>query len=130
MYQEISNNIRVSVLPVFIDERSDPVNNHYFWAYRVEIENLGQQKVQLINRYWKITDGIGQQEEVHGPGVVGEQPVLVPGEVYQYTSGCPLSTPSGFMQGHYEMADHKGERFIAKIPIFSLDLPGQDQVVN
>ena len=130
MYRETTNDITVSVLPVYIDERSDPSRNLYFWAYQVTIENHGKQSVQLINRYWHITDANGMIEEVAGEGVVGEQPVIPPGEQFEYTSGCPLKTPSGIMVGHYEMQISKGSMTRIAIPAFSLDLPDAAPVFN
>lgn len=130
MYRKTTHDIEVSVLPVYIDERSDPERNLYFWAYRVQIENHGKQTVQLINRYWHITDAFGAVEEVSGEGVVGEQPVISPGETYDYTSGCPLSTPSGIMVGHYEMRTGDGDMVKIAIPAFSLDLPDAEPVIN
>ena len=123
MYQQRTDNIVVSVTPVFLDDQSAPAESRYVWAYTISIENLGNETVQLIDRYWKITDERGQVQEVAGPGVVGEQPVIAPGDSYTYTSGCPLTTPSGFMQGHYGMKNGEGERFKAVIPAFSLDIP-------
>ncbi|MCB1386963.1 MAG: Co2+/Mg2+ efflux protein ApaG [Nitratireductor sp.] len=130
MYRETTRKISVSVLPVYIDERSDPERNLYFWAYRVLIENGGEEPVQLVNRYWHITDETGSIEEVSGDGVVGEQPVIKPGEAYEYTSGCPLSTPSGIMVGHYGMRSASGADFTIAIPAFSLDLPDAKHVFN
>ena len=130
MYREMTEGIEVTVLPVYIDERSDPGEHRYFWAYQVQIENKGADTIQLINRFWTITDGNGAVEEVYGPGVVGEQPVLSPGERFEYTSGCPLTTPSGIMVGHYEMQRGDGELLLIKIPAFSLDLPDADPSVN
>jgi len=130
MYRQSTDQITVSVLPVFIDERSDPERNLYFWAYRVSIENGGKRAVQLISRYWQITDAHGQVEEVAGEGVVGEQPVIGPGDSYEYTSGCPLSTPSGIMVGHYEMRTDGGDILKIAIPAFSLDMPDADPVYN
>ena len=123
MYRAETRQIRVSVMPVYIDERSAPAENRYFWAYQVTIENNGGNTVQLLSRYWHIVDANGAVEEVRGPGVVGEQPVLGPGDSYEYTSGCPLTTPSGFMSGTYTMTDELGERFDVAIPAFALDLP-------
>lgn len=130
MYEAITQQICVNVLPVYIDERSDPTAGQFFWAYRVVIENQSENTVQLISRYWKITDGHGNIEEVRGEGVVGEQPVLTPGERFEYTSGCPLSTPSGIMVGHYVMAEQGGGEFCADIPAFSLDLPDVQHTFN
>ena len=123
MYHADTKDIRVTVMPVYIDERSDPEENRYFWAYRVVIENNGPTTVQLLSRYWQITDASGRMEEVRGPGVVGEQPRLAPGEEFEYTSGTPLGTPTGFMEGAYQMVTEQGERFDAAVPAFSLDSP-------
>jgi ApaG protein len=130
MYNRTTKNIRVSVMPVYIDERSDPARNLYFWAYRVQIQNDSDDSVQLINRYWHITNALGKIEEVNGEGVVGEQPILNPGDSFEYTSGCPLDTPSGIMVGHYEMKSKSGEIFKIAIPAFSLDLPDASPVYN
>ncbi|MBM3503834.1 MAG: Co2+/Mg2+ efflux protein ApaG [Alphaproteobacteria bacterium] len=130
MYNETTKDITVTVKPMFLDDQSEPDQNHYVWAYKVRIENGGGQTVQLINRYWRITDAFGQVKEVRGPGVVGEQPVLAPGESFEYTSGTPLSTPSGIMVGTYEMQTRAGERFDVAIPAFSLDSPHTRVTVN
>lgn len=130
MYRQTTHNISVAVMPVFIDERSKPDEDIYFWAYRVIIENNGKGSVQLLKRYWHISDANGKVEEVRGDGVVGEKPTLAPGSRYEYTSGCPLSTPSGIMVGHYEMQAESGEMLTVKIPAFSLDLPDNDPVYN
>jgi ApaG protein len=130
MYSAVTHGIRVSVEPHFLEEQSDPARDRYVWAYRVEIENGGEVTVQLLARHWLITDGNGQLEEVRGLGVVGEQPVLQPGERYSYTSGCPLTTPSGIMRGSYQMAAADGSLLMVEIPAFSLDLPGSVRVVN
>jgi ApaG protein len=124
-YRETTRSIEVSVEPFFLDDQSSPDESHFVWAYHVSIRNLGGETVQLLNRYWQITDGLGRVQEVRGPGVVGEQPVLKPGESFEYTSGCPLSTPSGIMVGSYEMATPAGERFDIRVPAFSLDSPHQ-----
>ena len=125
MYSETTRAIRVTVEPIYLDDQSAPEDNHYVWAYHVRIENEGQQTVQLVNRYWHITDALGQVQEVRGAGVVGEQPVLEPGSSFEYTSGTPLPTPSGIMMGSYEMEDTRGGRFSVAIPAFSLDSPYQ-----
>ena len=130
MYREETRQISVSVLPVYIDERSSPDEGQYFWAYQVTIENHGDTTVQLLSRYWHIVDANGEVEEVRGPGVVGEQPLLRPGDSFEYTSGCPLTTPSGFMRGSYTMTDENGNRFDVAIPAFSLDLPDALTVLN
>ena len=130
MYREQTRLISVSVAPIFVDERSVPEDNRYFWAYRIVIENNSETTVQLVSRYWQIVDGKGGIEEVRGPGVVGEQPVLGPGDSFEYTSGCPLTTPSGFMRGVYTMVDETGEEFEVTIPAFALDLPDASAVLN
>ncbi|KZB63491.1 Co2+/Mg2+ efflux protein ApaG [Thalassospira lucentensis] len=130
MYSSVTRDIKVSVQPVFLDEQSDPDSHRYVWAYRVVIENQGPKTVQLLNRYWRITDSRGSTQEVRGSGVVGEQPVLASGESFNYTSGAPLATPSGFMVGTYEMTDMDGNRFDIEIPAFSLDSPHSQRTVN
>lgn len=130
MYEKTTRDIRISVNPVFLDEQSAPDRNHYVWAYRVSIENQSDETVQLVNRHWRITDKYGRLHEVKGAGVVGEQPVLKPGESYDYTSGCPLETPSGIMVGSYEMRTPDGDSFWAEIPAFSLDSPHDKARIN
>ena len=130
MYEEITRSIRITVKPFFLDEQSSPENDHYVFAYQVKIENQGAETVQLRNRYWKITDGFGQQQEVRGEGVVGEQPVINPGDSYEYTSGTPLGTSSGIMVGTYEMVTSGGESFDAAVPAFSLDSPYTAKQLN
>ena len=123
MYTKITKKISISVNPYFLEDQSEPDDQHFVWAYQVTINNLSREVVQLKNRYWKIIDSNGSQQEVKGEGVVGEQPILKPGEKFEYTSGTPLNTPSGFMEGHYEMETKTGSRFEASIPTFSLDSP-------
>ncbi len=123
MFSEITDGIRITVRPIFLEDQSRPEERKFLWAYHVRIENRGSDTVQLLSRHWRITDADGRLEEVRGPGVVGEQPVLGPGESFEYTSGCPLRTPSGFMVGTYEMIRKDGSRFPARIPMFSLDSP-------
>ena len=130
MYQQMTNSVEITVQPFYLDEQSEPDENHYVWGYHVTIHNQSGLTVRLLNRYWRITDGLGKIQEVRGPGVVGEQPILAPGESFEYTSGCPLSTPSGFMAGYYEMEVDGGERFEAEIPTFSLDDPNQQVSLN
>lgn len=118
--------VRVSVRALYLADQSEPERSHYVWAYRVRIENQGRRAVQLLKRTWLITDGRGQGQRVHGDGVVGEQPVLEPGESFEYTSGTPLATPSGFMHGQYHMIEvDSGLPFDVAIPAFSLDSPHQ-----
>ena len=130
MYSAITKAIRVSVKPIFLDDQSTPSEDHYVWAYQVTIENTGSGTVQLINRHWRITDAQGRMQEVKGEGVVGEQPRLGPGQLFEYTSGTPLNTPSGLMMGSYEMEDERGQRFDIDIPAFSLDSPYQARQLN
>jgi ApaG protein len=113
----------VKVESSFISERSDPMRNRWFFSYRIRIANLGDEVVQLISRHWIITDAHGNIEEVKGPGVVGQQPVLEPGEEYEYTSFCPLATPFGTMHGSYQMTTENGETFDAEIAQFALSEP-------
>lgn len=130
MYCATTHEIEVSVEPFFLPDRSQPAENRYFWAYRITIANQSDRGVKLLSRYWRIVDGLGRVEEVRGPGVVGEQPELAPGDSYQYTSGCPLTTPSGIMQGRYTMTDADGRTFEVEIPAFSLDLPEGPRQLN
>jgi ApaG protein len=130
MYNAVTRGISVTVTPRFVPEESSPEDGRYFFAYAVEIINLSLERVQLRSRYWKIIDGRGEVQEVRGPGVVGKQPVLGPGESFSYTSGCPLPTPGGTMQGRYTMVTAGGETFEAEIPAFSLDSPNVRRVVH
>ena len=118
------------MIPTYLEAQSSPGSSQYFWAYRVMLENLGQETVQLLSRHWMITNARGEFTEVKGAGVVGEQPVLEPGGRYEYTSGAPLDTPSGMMGGAYTMESESGERFDIEIPTFSLDRPNQSVVLN
>jgi ApaG protein len=130
MYSAVTREIRVQVEPVYLDDQSEPENAQYVWAYRVQIENEGTETVQLLTRYWHITDGMGRVQEVRGAGVVGEQPVLSPGESYEYTSGTPLPKPSGIMKGSYQMSTPSGEKFDIEVPAFSLDCPHEARHLN
>jgi ApaG protein len=130
MYQAITRDVCVTVEPQYLSDRSDPEKRQYFWAYTVEIENRGRSAVQLKRRHWIITDGRGNRHEVKGPGVVGEEPIIEPGESFRYTSGCPLDTPDGFMVGTYDMIDDDGTMFIVQIPAFSLDSPASQRTLN
>ena len=130
MYQAVTRDIEVIVTPRFLPERSSPDNGYFFWAYTIEITNRGTQTVQLKTRHWKITDAHGRLQEVRGAGVVGEQPVIKPGESFEYTSGVPLPTPSGFMLGTYSMETPNGENFDIDIPAFSLDSAHAKHTIN
>jgi ApaG protein len=130
MYSAKTRGIEVKVTPQFLPERSAPKQGAYFWAYTIEISNHTTDTVQLKTRHWRITDANGRVQEVRGPGVVGEEPVLGPGQSFQYTSGVPLPTPSGFMVGSYSMTNSGGDSFDVDIPAFSLDASGNGRVLN
>ena len=130
MYRAVTRNIEVTVTPRFLSERSSPENGYFFWAYTIDIANLGRETVQLKTRHWRITDALGRLQEVKGPGVVGEEPVLKPGDSYEYTSGVPLPTPSGFMVGSYGMVTGRGEHFDVEVPAFSLDSSYAERTIN
>ncbi|WP_339915758.1 Co2+/Mg2+ efflux protein ApaG [uncultured Brevundimonas sp.] len=129
-YQAETDGIVVRVRPSYLAGQSNPDLGHWVWAYQVEIENHSPATVQLVARHWIITDARGQVEDVRGPGVVGEQPTIPPGDSYSYTSGCPLGTASGSMAGSYSLTDTEGRSFEAVIPAFSLDVPGERRVLN
>ena len=120
MSESITREVRIRVAPRYIPERSDPRGNHWFFAYTVDITNLGSCAVTLMRRAWVITDGMGKTETVEGPGVVGEQPKLEPGQTFRYTSACPLHTSMGTMHGHYRMVTEDGISFDAVINPFTL----------
>lgn len=122
--EAVTRGIRVRAQPKFDSRRSQPDASHWFFLYTITIENLADDPVQLLTRHWIITDGNGEVEEVRGPGVVGEQPVLEPGESFQYTSGCPLTTDVGKMEGTYQMVTKSGEMFDIEIAPFTLCVPG------
>ena len=130
MYEAVTRDIKVTVEPDYLENQSSPTDDHYVWAYHVRIENVGDETVHLRTRYWRITDALGHTQEVRGPGVIGEQPVLPPGESFEYTSGTPLSTPSGIMVGTYRMEAPDGDSFDVDIPAFSLDSPHQPRSFN
>ena len=130
MYEAVTHRVKVTVEPTFEPDRSDPDERRYFWRYAIEIVNLGDKPVTLMERHWRITDADGRQQEVRGPGVVGEQPTIEPGQAFRYTSGCPLTTPSGMMVGEYRMVDSEGRSFKVSIPAFSLDSPDGKRVLN
>jgi ApaG protein len=130
MYKAVTRGISVTVTPRYMPEESSPDDGRYFFAYTVEIINTSLDRVQLRARHWRITDENGHVQEVRGAGVVGEEPVLGPGESFSYTSGCPLTTPSGTMQGTYLMEIAGGETFDVEIPAFSLDIPRTKRVLH
>ncbi len=130
MYSATTREIKISVKTAYLEEQSAPTDSHFVWAYHIRIENLGRETVQMVSRYWRITDAKGEVHEVRGPGVVGEQPTLEPGDTFEYTSGTPLSTPSGIMTGKYQMENERGEKFDVQVPAFSLDSPYQPVRLN
>ena len=130
MYEQTTRNVTVRVEPDFLDDQSSPADDRYIWAYTVEIENQSTEDLQVMERFWKIDDRDGQVQEVRGDGVVGEKPVLKPGETFRYTSGAPLSAPSGVMLGTYQVETKQGERFDVDIPAFSLDSPFDRRSIN
>ena len=130
MFTKTTNRIKVTASPHFLPEHSAPDEDHFVWAYTIMLENYGEQPVQLLNRHWKITDAHGLTQEVRGSGVIGEQPVLKPGESYRYTSGTALGTCSGIMMGEYEMVTDDGQRFEVEVPAFSLDSPYELAMMN
>jgi ApaG protein len=129
-YRETTRDITVIVEPHFMEDQSEPDSRHFVWAYHIRIENHGRETVQLLTRYWRIVDSLGQVREVRGEGVVGKQPVLKPGEAFEYASGAPLTTPSGMMAGSYQMQTEGGERFDIVVPAFSLDSPHQRAAIH
>lgn len=129
-YEEVTRNIRVAVVPDFLDDQSEPSEDRYLWSYHITIENTGGEAVQLLSRHWRITDSRGRVREVRGAGVVGEQPVIQPGSAFEYTSGAPLETPSGFMTGTYQMRAVSGENFEIGIPMFALESPYESRRVH
>src|SRR5262252_3753212 len=130
MYRAVTRNIEIVVTPRFVADRSSPDNNYFFWAYTVSITNKGAETVQLKTRHWRITDAHGRHQEVRGAGVVGEEPVLKAGESFEYTSGVPLQTSSGFMVGTYGMVSASGEQCEIGTPAFSLDSSDRKRAIN
>ncbi len=130
MFTKTTRHIKITATPQFLSDHSEPDDNHYVWAYTIQLENCGDESVQLLSRHWKITDAQGLTQEVRGSGVIGEQPVLAPGKSYRYTSGTALATASGVMLGEYEMVTPGGEHFEVEVPAFSLDSPYQVGLLN
>ncbi len=131
MYEAVTEDVAIRVTPTFMPQESDVEDGKYFWAYTVEIENRSTTMVQLLTRYWRISSASGGTQEVKGDGVVGKQPVIRPGEIHRYTSGVPLTSPSGLMGGHYGMVESQsGRHFRATIPTFALDSPLSTQRAN
>jgi ApaG protein len=130
MYQTVTRDIEVKVTPRFMPERSSHEKSYFFWRYTIEITNHGRETVQLKTRHWRITDAFGRLQEVKGAGVVGAEPVLEPGDSFEYTSGVPLPTSSGFMTGTYGMVTEAGDHFDIAIPTFSLDSSEGRRTIN
>lgn len=130
IYEAVTQGVTVRVQPRYLAGRSDAARGQHVWAYHVEVANAGEATVQLVARHWRITDGTGRTDRVDGPGVVGEQPILNPGDTFRYTSGCPLATDNGFMRGTFTMVREDGSSFEAEVPAFSLDTPQAPRPVN
>ena len=131
MYEQETSGVFVRVEPEFLADKSDPDEGRYVWAYTIEIENRSAEQVQLISRYWRITDAKGVTQEVRGDGVIGQQPVIAPGQSFRYTSAAPLAEPSGMMMGAYSMVRTEGgEAFDIAVPVFLLDSPHETRLAN
>lgn len=129
-YTKTTNGIKVTAVPEYLGQDSAPEENHFLWLYTITIENLNKASVQLLRRRWFITDEQGASFTVEGEGVIGEQPVIKPGEGFKYLSGTPLNTPSGIMMGNYYLVNDEGEEIVADIPAFSLDSPHKNKLLN
>ncbi len=129
-YTATTNNVEISVWPEFVDSQVTPIGNIFLWVYNVQITNQSKENIKLLNRHWRIIDENGITQEVDGEGVVGEQPQIIAGSMFQYSSGVHLRQPSGIMSGHYQMQKENGELFEVKIPAFSLDVPSIKNIVN
>ncbi len=130
MYEQETSGVMVRVEPQFLPEESSPDEGRYVWAYTIEIENRSPDSVQLLSRFWKITDENGLTQEVRGAGVIGQQPKIPPGESFRYTSAAPLAAPSGVMSGAYSMQRENGEAFAIAVPLFALDSPHVSRLAN
>lgn len=130
MYQAVTKAIRVVVEPSFLEEQSDPTDAHFVWSYHVRIENDGRDPVRLCDRQWIITNSVGVTQEIKGSGVIGQNPIIEPGQSFEYTSGTPLCTASGMMRGAYRMESVQGDVFDVTIPAFSLDSPYEKAMLN
>jgi ApaG protein len=122
-FEDVTEGIRVAVQSYFLSDQSAADENKFVWAYRIRISNESELPTKLLSRHWIITNGRGERQEVVGDGVIGEQPLIQPGDEFTYTSGCPLATPTGFMHGSYQMIDSNDRKFTVAIPAFSLDSP-------
>lgn len=130
LYEQRTENVIVRVEPEFLAEQSNPSDSRYIWAYTVEIDNQSGRDLTVVERFWQIADSRGQVHEVRGSGVVGERPVVKSGETFRYTSGAPLTAPSGMMRGSYTVKDDEGESFDIVVPTFLLDSPHEALVLN
>ena len=130
MYSKTTNGVTVTVDSYFLEDQSSPTDNHYVWAYKVNINNQGLEALQLHHRTWVIIDGNGRVLQIQGDGVVGEIPIIKPGEIFEYTSGTPLKTTSGIMQGYYSMTGKNGKNLKIDIPTFSLDSPYEKKKIH
>lgn len=130
MYEQETSGLVVRVEPQFLPEESAPDEGRFVWAYTIEIENRSTDPVQLVSRFWRITDENGLTQEVRGPGVIGQQPVIGPGQSFRYTSAAPLAAPSGVMLGAYSMQREDGEAFDIAVPLFALDSPHHSKLAN
>jgi ApaG protein len=130
MYEQETSGLVVRVEPQFLPEESSPGEGRFVWAYTIEIENRSSDSVQLLSRFWKITDENGLTQEVRGAGVIGQQPTIPPGESFRYTSAAPLAAPSGVMSGAYSMQRENGEAFDIAVPLFALDSPHVSRLAN
>ncbi len=130
MYYKTTNGVTVTVKPYFLDDQSSPNDSHYVWAYKVNIDNKGEEILKLNKRTWIIIDGNGRVLQMQGEGVVGETPTIKPGETFEYTSGTPLKTTSGIMQGYYLMIRSNGDNLKIDIPTFSLDSPYEKKKIH
>jgi ApaG protein len=130
MYEQETSGMVVRVAPQFLPEESAPDEGRFVWAYTIEIENRSTDSVQLLSRFWRITDENGLTQEVRGPGVIGQQPIIGPGQSVRYTSAAPLAAPSGVMGGAYSMQRENGEAFDVAVPLFALDSPHISKLAN
>jgi len=130
LYEHRTDDVIVRVEPEFLAEQSNPSDSRFIWAYTVEIDNQSGRDLTVVERFWQIADSRGQVHEVRGSGVVGERPVVKSGEVFRYTSGAPLTAPSGMMRGTYTVKDESGESFDIIVPTFLLDSPHEGLVLN
>lgn len=122
-YEQVTDGVRITVRPKFMHDESEPGRHKFMWAYTVEVENESDRTWTIVRRHWRIVDAAGRRQDVDGDGVIGQTPTLGPGERFSYTSGAPLSAPSGIMSGTYDLVSESGEELEAAIPVFSLDSP-------